>query len=83
MADIELVIKIPEEAYKASHDINTSQIKFIQMPLKIIANGIPLPKVHGDLIDRDELLKQPMDLANCPSNYVMVAHAIIEAERED
>lgn len=65
MADIELVIKIPEEAYKASHNIHTSQMKFIQMPLKIIANGIPLPKGHGRLVilSEDSIKRErvPMD----------------------
>lgn len=49
MADIELIIRIPEEDYeyiKNSNDMNFNVIK----------NGIPLPKQHGDLIDRSKLL---------------------------
>lgn len=49
MADIELVIRISEEDYeriKNSDDMNFNVIK----------NGIPLPKQHGDLIDRSKLL---------------------------
>lgn len=49
MADMELVIRIPEEDYeyiKNNNDINFNVIK----------NGIPLPKKHGDLIDRSKLL---------------------------
>lgn len=44
MADIELIIRIPEEDYeriKNSDDMNFNVIK----------NGTPLPKGHGDLKD--------------------------------
>lgn len=37
-----------------------------------------LPKGHGDLIDRKELLKKPIDKANYPSNYIKSAPTIIE-----
>ena len=49
---------------------------------KAFQESIPLPEHHGDLIDRDELLKQPMDLANYPSNYVRIASIIIPATKE-
>lgn len=48
-----------------------------------IIKGISLPKDHGDLIDRKELLKQPMNIANYPSNYVEIAPAVIKAESEE
>ena len=79
MADIELVIKIPEEIYKASQIIDVKYEDTIQIPLEVIANGILLPKDHGDLIDRSELLKQPLNMANYPSNYVKIAPPIIKA----
>ena len=82
MASIELVIKIPEEIYKASHIIDVKYEDTIQIPLEVIKKGIPLPKGHGDLIDRKELLKQPMDKANYPSNYVQIAPTIIKADEE-
>jgi hypothetical protein len=46
-------------------------------------NGTPLPKGHGDLIDREELLKLPIDKANYPSNYVKYAPTIIEKDRNE
>ena len=55
MADIELVIKIPEEIYKASQIIDVKHEDVIQIPLEVIANGTPLPKGHGRLIDADKL----------------------------
>jgi len=78
MADIELVIKIPEEEYE---DIINSEDCGLHRLTRTIAKGVVLPKGHGDLIDRCELLKEPMDTANYPSNYVRIAKAIIEADR--
>ena len=51
MADIELVIKIPEEMWE--------KVKDGYVPLlgisKYLMNGAPLPKGHGDLVDRDAI----------------------------
>ena len=80
MANIELVIKIPEEIYQ--HYKKVWQKRRGSIPESCIAFGMPLPKGHGDLIDREELLKQPIDIANYPSNYVRIAHTIIEADKE-
>ena len=44
-------------------------------------NATILPKGHGDLIDRQELLKLPIDKANYPSNYVKYVQTIIEKDR--
>ena len=57
MADIELVIKIPEEIYEASQIISAKHEDVIQIPLEVIANGKPLPKGHGRLIDISEYEK--------------------------
>lgn len=45
MADIELVIRIPEEEYKRLVYIDMFKLR------GYIENGTPLPKGHGDLID--------------------------------
>lgn len=58
MSDIELVIKIPEEIYKASQIIDTKHEDTIQIPLEVIANGIPLPKGHGVLKDTDVMVNK-------------------------
>ena len=52
MADIELVIDIPEDMY---NDANILIVKDLPVLRKIIANGVPLPKGHGRLIDADEI----------------------------
>lgn len=55
MADIELVIKIPEEIRLAL--INNIQLSTDQQSIcdvytkQAIINGTPLPKGHGDLVD--------------------------------
>ena len=77
MADVELVIKIPEETYEYwknhSHEYVLAEA---------IKNGVILPSGHGDLIDRGELLKLPIDKANYPSSYVKYAQTIIEKDKE-
>lgn len=56
MADIELVIKIPEEIYEASQILDVKYEDTVQIPLEVIANGTPLPKCHGRLIDESDLI---------------------------
>ena len=87
MADIEIVIKIDEDYIKQIDRLRFLSDKIEDRSLQInvinaIKNGTPLPKGHSDLIDRNELLKEPMDLANVPSNYVKIAKAIIKADTE-
>ena len=53
MADIELVIKMPEEMWERVKD------RYVPLGIsKYLMNGIPLPKGHGDLIDRRDLKKE-------------------------
>ena len=61
MADIELVIKIPEELYDAFkvHSLFSSDIPAIERAIK---NGTPLPKGHGKIIDADYAIKQLLSL---------------------
>lgn len=53
MADIELVIKIPEEIYQ--HYKKTWSKRRGSIPESCIAFGTPLPKGHGRLGDLDAL----------------------------
>lgn len=73
MADIELVIKIPEEDYERCK-------KKFQMRLNIIAHaiakGTSLPKGHGDLIDLN-------DLYDFDRQKVEYAPTIVEADKEE
>ena len=74
MADIELVIKIPEETYK---DIQSRDWKnggrWYSDEWKAIHNGTPLPKGHGRLIDADELKKHKYHDSNRHEKAVSVA----------
>lgn len=55
MADVELVIKIPDEVYE--HAKEQSEDSYDEWDaMRAIANGIPLPKGHGRLIDADKLV---------------------------
>ena len=56
MADIELVIKIPEEIYQ--HYKKVWQKRRGSIPESCIAFGTPLSKGHGDLIDKNEIIKR-------------------------
>ena len=50
---MQIVIDIPEEKYNY---IKKQVAEGIDNPLKVyIANGIPLPKGHGRLIDEDDI----------------------------
>lgn len=54
---MQIVIDIPEERYKDLQRIASVQIdrQHFQTAEQLIANGIPLPKGHGRLIDADTL----------------------------
>lgn len=86
MADIELIIKIPEvyfEALKKTEEIVSGQRSgktFMSVIYERVANGTPLPKGHGRLIDADAL---KMDKKVCGDRYLsktslFVANKVIE-----
>ena len=52
MANVELVIKIPEETYEY-----WKEHKHEYVLAEAIANGIPLPKGHGRIADMDAAIK--------------------------
>ena len=92
MADVELVIKMPEtlkriadeEDYKAfSHPV------WLAILMESIRSGVPLPKGHGDLIDRGELkthfigTEQGTDLEVYLEPTIINATPIIEADKTE
>ena len=83
MANIELVIKMPEEVYKQFRKDQKQKYVSAMISTDIIANGTPLPKGHGRLIDADELLKEhpKMDTYAFPSTAIESAPTIIEADK--
>jgi hypothetical protein len=76
MADIELVIKIPEEIYLSA---KTEMLCGAEVIVNAIKNGTPLPKGHGRLIDADERRKE---IDEEDRWVVDLADAIIEADTE-
>lgn len=74
MADIELVIKIPEEMWE--------RVKEGYVPLgisKYLRSGIPLPKGHGRLFDERDIVN-----GNCEviGNRIYEVEPVIEADIE-
>ena len=55
MADIELVIKIPEKVYNALTHTEFDANLVVDEMRKAIVQGTPLPKGHGRLIDADDI----------------------------
>lgn len=83
MADIELVIKIPEEMYASIHNgmRYTDDVRYI---MDLIENGTPLPKGHGDLKDIETFkLTYGNDGAYYRFKDIIDAPTIIGAESED
>ena len=88
MADIELVIKIPEEDCEImKHNVMVSNplcpLSEEEM-VTIVANGTPFPKGHGRLIDAGRL--KEVFRKNTGYDYhdlIDIAPTIIESESED
>ena len=87
MADIELVIKIPEEDWEFIKEADGC--RWSRAILDGVINGTPLPKGHGDLIDRNEIeyMKAIHDLvwneitsSECATKIKYSAPTIIEAD---
>ena len=57
MADIELVIKIPEGVMEYIKNNDCLAVSYIDEVAKAIKNGTPLPEHHGRLIDADKYIE--------------------------
>ncbi len=73
MANIELVIKIPEEEYKLCKKYK-GHLGDHRMVSGAIANGTPLPKGHGNLIDTNELLKEKIRFEDFDGDTFNIIH---------
>ena len=89
---MEIVIKIPDKMYEdAKNGKDTGESWYIT---QVIKNGTPLPKRHGDLIDRNALITEletdyhgtltesGAHLFVGITNYIDDAETIIEADKE-
>lgn len=73
---MQLIIGIPKSLYKAT--VNGLDVNEIWDLRLAVANGMPLPKRHGRLIDADDVNNHIIgfvDLSNCPT--------IIAADKEE
>lgn len=76
---MEIVIKIPEKLYK---QITVEKKYFLEDGENLctaVANGTPLPKGHGRLIDEEQI---PGDGGWDFSDRLMLTPTIIEADKE-
>ena len=81
---MKLIIDIPKNEYnEIMNDDYIPDGNFRKNCIIAIRNGTPLPKNHGDLIDRDELLKddvsRTMGFRECD---IRKANVVIEADTE-
>lgn len=88
---MKLVIDIPENTYKQIQALarnNYFEHDICGNSMRRIANGTPLPRGHGDLIDRNDLLEYT-DSNICAytptiNRYdIITTPTIIEADKED
>ena len=95
MADIELVIKIPEDVYTRLFDNgiqdNEIAVDDVCEMARVLRLGKPLPKGHGDLIDRDDVLAESHCIDDWSGNEVSIVDVkdvkmvptIIEKDKEE
>ena len=92
MADIELVIKIPEEAKRAfdcaeSNEMKGSYYDHGGVIGEAIKNGVLLPKGHGRLIDVDAYIDKHEEFGWLDDitvdEFNNITPTIIEAESEE
>ena len=79
---MKLTIEIDEEVYERALNRELMFPRDLTRFEKIIANGKPLPKGHGRLIDADALNRKDVNCVNVPMNFIDNAPTIIEADRE-
>ena len=77
MADIELVIKIPEEVYKKAQKIPNAQWDAVWLGIQ---HGTPLPKGHGDLKDISKIDYQSGCFISSEGEPIPIIHKIATIE---
>lgn len=77
---MKLIIDISEDMY---NDSNILMVKDLSELKKIIANGTPLPKGHGRLIDADAYRKEMMNSREFNFFKILdMQSTIIEADKK-
>ena len=88
MADIELVIRIPDEEYQNYLKMRPAYPEGVFCYIKAIQNGTLLPKHHGRIIDESRITSVYYHEETYPSHYRTVidrtnAPTIIEGSDND
>lgn len=82
---MQIVIDIPEGLKKDFESEQWTALSCMEMK-NALMNGTPLPKGHGDLIDKNELIKELSVISYRPVKSQMYiikqAPTIIEADKE-
>ena len=91
MADIELVIKIPEDVFKRTVFYREFRnLDDYVTTLKALEKAVPLPKGHGDLVTKEQMIElvefyqinpQHFDFVNL-IDEIKNEKPIIEADKE-
>lgn len=85
MADIELVIRIPEKDYlyiAKKHCLPSCDDKTLRKDFyEMILNGTPLPKGHGKIVDANRVLENGDNWE--VETALMQTEAIIEADKTE
>ena len=90
---MQIVIDVPEEEYNLIKIKSETNIGGVSSEAeRVIANGTPLPKGHGRLIDADKLKERCLFMSNddtaiegmeyVTKGMIENAHAVIEADKE-
>ncbi len=82
MADVELVIKIPEEDWEFLK--GSDGCRWSRAILEAVINGIPLPKGHGRTLTNSEwidFLSKQFDISRASAKDML--HAMMSVKRED
>ena len=78
---MKIIIDIPEKTYEQLKFLNKQG--FGTVIDEAVANGTPLPKGHGDLIDRKVLMENAYTKGFCSwYDEIKMADTIIEADTE-
>ena len=83
---MQVVIEIPDRIYKRQGYLNIIDSEILRKALK---DGIPLPKSHGDLIDKSELTTvteirpDGSEITYVPYSEIEEANVVVEADKED
>jgi hypothetical protein len=81
---MQIVIDIPERTYEQLKFLREQGFDGFETIIdKAVANGTPLPKHHGRLIDADAMQKYQIDTFGQRLLVIDTAPTIIDAESED